>query len=92
MSSHHYSHYSQTVKTKGKNKFQSYNTEEGYERKSVNTLYNKYNKYNNKNYFRTDEKGTIWDKYLKAQIPHIVGVPHPTYESQSQKEQNEINR
>ena len=56
MSSHHYSHYSQTAKTKGKNKFQSYNTEEGYERTSVNTLYNKYNKYNNKNYFRTDEK------------------------------------
>lgn len=51
MSSHHYSHYSQTVKTKGKNKFQSYNTEEGYERKSVNTLYNKYNKYNKKKLF-----------------------------------------
>ena len=64
MSSHHYSHYSQTVKTKGKNKFQSYNTEEGYERKSVNTLYNKYNKYNKKNYFRTDEKRN----YLR-QIP-----------------------
>ena len=64
MSSHHYSHYSQTAKTKGKNKFQSYNTEEGYERTSVNTLYNKYNKYNNKNYFRTDEKRN----YLR-QIP-----------------------
>lgn len=53
MSSHHYSHYSQTIKTKGKNKFQSYNTEEDYDRKPVSTLYNKYN---NKNYFRTDEK------------------------------------
>jgi hypothetical protein len=32
MSSHHYSHFSQTVKAKGKNKFQFYNTEEGFEK------------------------------------------------------------
>ena len=55
MSSYHYSNFSQTLKTKGKgkNKFQWYNPEESYERKSLNTLNNKY-KF--KNYFRTDEK------------------------------------
>jgi len=55
MSSYHYSNFSQTLKTKGKgkNKFQWYNPEDSYERKSLNTLNNKY-KF--KNYFRTDEK------------------------------------
>ncbi len=42
MSSQHHSHFSYTFKTKGKNKFQSYNTEEGkYGINSVNKLYNK---------------------------------------------------
>ncbi len=51
MSSHHYSHFSSTLKTKGKNKFQSYNTDkEECERNSLNKLYY------HKNLFRTDEK------------------------------------
>lgn len=68
MSSHHYSHFSHTFKTKGKNKFQSYNTEEEYERNSVNTLYNNYN---NQNFFRTDEKR----KYLRQ----LARSPNSSY-------------
>ena len=83
MSSHHYSHFSQNIKAKGKNKFQSYNTEEGSEKNSANTLCNKYSKYskynkynknnkhNTKNYFRTDEKRS----YLKQ----IAKSPNSSY-------------
>ena len=75
MSSHHYSHFSQTVKAKGKNKFQSYNTEVVSEKNSANVLnnkyskyskYNKYNKYNNKNHFRTDEKRNYLRQIAKS--------------------------
>ena len=78
MSSYQYSYVSQTVKAKGKNKFQSYNTEEGSKKNSSNTLYNKYskynkcnkynknNKYNNKNYFRTDEKRNYLKQIAKS--------------------------
>ena len=75
MSSYQYSYVSQTVKAKGKNKFQSYNTEEGSKKNSSNTLYNKYskyNKYNKKKYIKPDEKSN----YLRQ---HIAKSPNSSY-------------